>query len=276
MITRTLTLGNFELVSIPIWPGRLPNPTNLFPGVTPDEFAEARERFHYYFGASTEELKFTLNAFLLRGPHGNVLIDAGVPAEGDPSPLFAGLQEIGVGPDDINFVVFTHRDMDHIGGGVIDGVPAFRNARYVIGHTEYNHFRDQESRAEDFSGFILPIEQAGQLDVVDNDAEIVPEVHLYLTPGHRSGATSVTINRRTTHQGAIVLADTWHSPIQVAYPGWPMTYDEDAHAASTTRRQVIEIAESDDLLVAVPHTIDHGFGKVRREGDGYAWNPFVE
>lgn len=276
MSTHTLPIGDFLLTSIPIWPGRMMNPTQLFVDQTTDEIDAVRAKFPYYFGESSQELKFTLNSFLLRGPSGNVLIDTGVPSETQPSPLISGLAEVGLAPTDINFVVFTHRDFDHIGGGTLHGQPAFPNARYIIGHSEYEQFRNDEGRAEQFAGNIAPLEAASVLSVVDNDAEIVPEVHLFLTPGHRSGATSVTVNRRTTHHGAIILADTWHSAIQVTLPNWHMMFDEDGHAASATRRQVIEMAERDDLLVAVPHTIDHGFGKVRREGDGYAWNPFVE
>jgi|GEM_PF-1788494 len=275
MSTHTLPIGDFLLTSIPIWPGRMMNPSQLFQNQTLDEIDDARAKFPYYFGETNQELKFTLNAFLLRGPHGNVLIDTGVPSETQPSPLLVGLEEVGLSPDDIHFVVFTHRDGDHVGGGTVDGRPAFPRARYFIGHTEYEHFRADQSRAETFANHITPLETAGLLEVVANDAEIVPEVHLYLTPGHRSGATSVTVNRRTTHHGAIILADTWHSAIQVTLPDWHMMFDEDGHAASATRRQVIEMAERDDLLVAVPHTIDHGFGKVRRDEHGYKWDPFT-
>ncbi len=52
---------------------------------------------------------------LLRGGFGTLLLDTGC-AEHVDSLILPGLHELGLGPDDLRFVINTHCDSDHVGG----------------------------------------------------------------------------------------------------------------------------------------------------------------
>ena len=81
------------------------------------------------------------NALLLRSPSGTILVDAGSgplldrwPYEGAHADVVTALGRAGVAPGDVDTVVLTHLDDDHV-GGVFEGAwpdvrPAFRRATW--------------------------------------------------------------------------------------------------------------------------------------------------
>jgi len=55
-----------------------------------------------------------VNAFLLRGQDGLILIDAGYP--GDDALILNAIDEIGHAPTDVRHILLTHAHVDHAGG----------------------------------------------------------------------------------------------------------------------------------------------------------------
>lgn len=111
------------------------------------------------------------------------------------------LRQLGVNPDDIDICVFTHLHWDHT-----HNMKKFRNARYICSATEiqwaYNplplYYRSYESP-------ILGIEapfMGCQFELIEGDANIVPGVSVYQTPGHTPGSMSVAVE---TSKGVISL-----------------------------------------------------------------------
>jgi glyoxylase-like metal-dependent hydrolase (beta-lactamase superfamily II) len=179
------------------------------------------------------------------------------------------MEEANISPSEIDFVILTHRDMDHIGGTIADGRPTFSNACYIIGRTEYDSYKIDPVRSH-FQTYIAPIEEAGRLKVVVDDAIVSDGVKLMMTPGHRLGATSVIIN-----DAIFISADVWHCASQVTHPEWQIKWDSEPNRAVETRRAVIDLAEEKGFLVSVPHTPYFGVGKIIRENHQQVWQSIL-
>jgi len=260
---QSVNLGEYEIISVQAQPDRVVITGEFFPDASEADLAELFERYPRFLGGSLNELRFTQNIFVVRADGKTILVDTGIPVDSPGAGLLSGLAVAGIAPEDLDLVVLTHRDLDHIGGNLRDGQPTFANARYVIGRSEYDDFRADAGRAETFAKYVEPLTD---LEVVADDAEIVPGIRLWLTPGHRSGATSVRVG-----DVAVLTADTWHSPIQVAHPEWSIKFDSDPALAATTRKAVMEQGERESWLFGVPHTPFFGLGRIA-EG---VWQPVV-
>ncbi|MEI7986790.1 MAG: MBL fold metallo-hydrolase [Armatimonadota bacterium] len=262
-------LGNCEITALPAQPSEVVSATDLFPNVDPSEFKAEFDRKPQFFGANGNELRFAQTICAIRINEFLILVDTGIPYENVEAILLDSIKEAGLSPEDFTHVILTHRDMDHIGGTVLNGQIAFPKARFVIAQSEYEDYQSDSVRTH-FPTYIGPLLSAGVLDVVLDDAEIVPGVRFILTPGHRSGASSVLVNNEF-----LLLADVWHCPSQVSNPDWHIKWDSDVHLASRTRREVIEMAEEKGWLVAAPHSPVFGLGWVVRDREEMIWKPMI-
>ena len=260
-----LAHGTYEIFSIQAMPDRIVDASAMFPNATAEMLRAEFERVPAFFGDTPNDLRFTQNIYIVKTVGNIVLVDTGVPTDRPEAMLLAGMVEAGIPPDDVDTVILTHRDMDHVGGATTDGLPTFKNATYYIGRSEYESFRDDATRLESFAARIVPLEGANVLRIVDDNDELLPEIRLRLTPGHRSGATSVLVGT-----GALILAEVWHSTLQVVHPEISISFDTDPVLAATTRAEMVALARQDHLLVGVPHTPFGGLGYVV---DG--WRPAV-
>src|SRR5262245_18562269 len=101
--------------------------------------------------------------------------------------LQAGLASIGVRPEEITHVLFTHPHGDHIFAATVerDGarVPMYPNARYVIGRADWEG-NPQRDQADSVLAIQLgTIDRLGLLDLTDGEQEIVPGVTMVAAPG---------------------------------------------------------------------------------------------
>ena len=63
--------------------------------------------------------------------------------------MFAALEELEIDPGEIDFVVITHSDLDHI-GAILDenGEVSFPNAKHVMLDDAWQYWQTEESRLE--------------------------------------------------------------------------------------------------------------------------------
>ena len=145
-----------------------------------------------------------------------------------------GLRRYDLAPADIDIVVNTHLHFDHCGGntGVAKDkvVPAFPNARYVVHRGEYEHALNptERDRASYIPENFVPIQAAGQLDLLDGDAAtVIPGVELVRLPGHTANMFGVKLTGagRTAFLFADLVPTTAHLPLPwiMGYDLYPMT-----------------------------------------------------
>ncbi|MEW5795563.1 MAG: MBL fold metallo-hydrolase [Candidatus Zixiibacteriota bacterium] len=146
-------------------------------------------------------ISMVTNLFVLKAHGKNMIFDIGL---GDAltgrekkvyntdgvSNLEPGLKSLGLAPDDIDVVILTHLHTDHCGGVVKrDGDklnPRFKNARFIINRDEWEAAThpDERTSAVYIPERLLPLEQAGQVQFIDQDTELFPGIRAVCTGGH--------------------------------------------------------------------------------------------
>ena len=246
--------------------------SEVLPNVDTSSLEECRARLPQFFGDDLSLIELTQNICVIRSPEQIVLIDTGEPLHRAGAILAWGLAAVGIQPHEVDLVFLTHRDSDHVGGTVdAHGQVLYPRAKYLISRFEYEEFKAEAKRADQFRASIKPLEDRGLLEFFEDGAEIAAGLTAVATPGHRSGATSLRVE--DGGQAALLLADTLHLPIQITHPEFSGVWDGDAELAARTRRQIVDQAELDGLLLAVPHTPFGGLGYVRLEAGKRIWSP---
>ena len=193
------------------------------------------------------------------------------------------LEAAGGAPSGIDYVVNTHLHFDHVGWHtqLVDGTwqPTFAAARYVMSAGEFRYWESKPAKeiADQHAGFsdsVLPVYQAGLVDLVADDHVIIYGVHLVPTPGHTPHHLSVLIE--SGGQSAVITGDVAHHPCQIAHPGWGSTSDFDPDQARASRANLVERFANTDTLIIGSHYADPVAGRIRRAGTGFRLAPVEE
>lgn len=149
-------------------------------------------------------------------PHGN-------------TSLLGSLKAKGFSPEDITDVVLTHLHFDHCGGAVskdADGnlYTTFPNATYWSDKEHWNWAINPNARekASFLKENILPIQEAGQLEFVNEYTKIIPELSFALANGHTEGMLIPHI--QFGEETIVFMADLLPSPTHIPL-AWVMGYD---------------------------------------------------
>ena len=267
-------IGQFEIASLQVWPLQQLPINELLPTADTASLEQARARQPQFFGEDAGLIELTQNICVIRSAEQTVLVDTGEPIKRAGAILEWGLASLGITANQIDLVFLSHRDDDHVGGSVdLQGEPLYPRARYLISRFEYQEHKLDSKRAQGFQKYIKPLEDRGVLEFFEGETEIVPGLTTLPTPGHRSGATSLRVQDGS--EAALLLADTLHLPMQITHPEWSSTWDSDGAMAADSRRRIVEQAELEGFLLAVPHTPFGGLGYVRREDGHRMWLPKV-
>ncbi|KUN81151.1 MBL fold metallo-hydrolase [Streptomyces bungoensis] len=261
----------------------------LLPGATPGLVA-AQDWLHPHFADDKGTLHIDSHSFAFTLDGLRILVDTGIgngkqranPAWHDLNTDYLdNLTAAGFPPDSIDLVILTHLHADHVGWNTRksdgDWVPTFSHARYLTARTEREFWAGydmDEARAQMFGDSVIPVEEAGLLDLVDVPAEgadIVPGLRLLPTPGHTPGHIAV---RLTSHgRTAVITGDCIHHPIQLAHPAIGACVDIDPRKSETSRRALLASLAGTDTLVLGTHFAPPTVGHVTHREGGYRLSP---
>lgn len=207
-------------------------------------------------------LPLPVRAFLVQGPQGKLLIDAGAGNAWHKGlgRLGGALAEAGTGPQEVDVVALTHTHIDHLSGLVDgDGGLAFPNAHRVLVATEELMAFRAEPRMIPVLPRLVPLEQG--------DGPL-PGVVAVNAPGHSPGHMAFLVEGRL-----LIWGDLVHHTVQFARPEVTWKFDEDEALARETRARLFERVVGEGWLVAGAHLPHPGIGRLERAGDAYAFHP---
>ncbi len=227
-------------------------------------------------------MPLALNCLLVRSHDKLVLIETGVgDKEGhrrQASPaqegtLLSALAALGVRPDDVDVVINTHLHADHCGWNtrqLEDGraVPTFPRARYLIerGEWEAAIHPNERTRATYLAENLLPLEEAGVLDLVEGERSVTPEITIVPTRGHTEDHASVVLS--SSGETAIYIGDMVQHAVQLERTAWVSAFDLLPLVSMETKKRIVERAIRERALVVSVHCPFPGLGRMTMGEDG--------
>lgn len=263
-------IGDFQITALS--DGNMPASLDLLSGIEQTDAADIQ-----YNAGITEPGNIHINAYLIRGRGRTILVDAGTGMQNNISgQLNARLAATGVSPEDVDTVLLTHCHPDHI-GGLLDAEkrPVYARAGIILHPLEAEYWLDdkklQTANERGQRNFLLARQMlqayAQNLSFTDG-SKIAGDILPVWLPGHTPGHTGFRID--AADRSLLIWGDIVHYPhIQSAQPAVSVLFDADPVQARETRKQILEQAVREKLLIAGMHLGTAGFANVLRTHSGY-------
>lgn len=143
--------------------------------------------------------------------------------------LIDSIQKAGYTPDEITDVFLTHLHFDHCGGAIVrdakgNYVPQFKNATYYSNekHWQWAIQPNAREKASFLKENILPIQESGQLQLLQYEAELMPGVSYKIVNGHTEAMMLPVIQYK--EHTIVYMADLLPSAGHIPLP-YVMAYD---------------------------------------------------
>ena len=215
-----------------------------------------------------------------------ILVDTGAGTwygGGTLGRLAGNLRSAGYSPEEVDIVLITHLHADHIGGLTTqDGKRVFPNADVYVAKAESDFWlspeiaskapRDAQPFFQSAQAIAAPYIKAGKWRTFTGSEPIADGMQLVALPGHTPGHTGYEFSSKG--QKILFWGDTMHAQrVQLQHPELTVVFDIDPIAAAATRKQLLLKLASEDVVIAGPHMLFPGLGRLHKEGSGYSWAP---
>ncbi len=183
----------------------------------------------------------------------HVLIDTGYPADVPLPPgtavdehaktVIDRLDELGLHPDDVDVLICTHFDVDHVGYH-----DAFSKAELVVQREQYEVARAGHPRfASARSHWDHP---SLRYRLIDGDTELLPGLSLIETSGHVPGHQSVLV--RLPRTGRVLLAIDAVMLERLFTPDRPaQQMDDNEERLRASTRKLLDLVERERVALVV-------------------------
>ena len=269
-----MTLGDFELHSLSDGMFRLDGGAMF--GVVPKPLWERRAP-----ADEKNRILLGLRPLLVRAGGRWVLIDAGIGDKMSPKDvaiyaidrrrnLDHTLADAGLSAADIDVVIASHLHFDHVGGfTVAEGGalrPRFPRARYLVRRAEWDDATHphERNRASYLADNFVPLQDAGVLEFIEGDGEVLPGISVARTGGHTMHHQLIKIE--SGGRTAVFVADLMPTAAHVDEP-WIMGYDLYPMDTFWFKKQFVREAIDREYVIFFEHDPVIAAGIIReREG----------
>ncbi len=253
---------------------------DLFPAVPELEFQKAKTTLNL-----PEQITVGYNCLYLKQNNQHILVDTGT----GQGQLLTSLKEIGLSAEDLDIIILTHGDRDHI-GGVLD----FPNARFILSQKMFESWSQsekQEQMVEEFIGLfrrsldaqelelrakgrrkfyleMLPAIQ-DRLNPVSFEQEFLPGIKLVDATGHRSDHSALEINSQS--QTLLHIVDSIRHPLQIKYD-WASFIDSYPSELITSNKRLVTRALTSNALIFSSHLTFPGLARLNTSPAGLEWH----
>ena len=290
------TIGDARITGVVEYSGPTHAPDFLYPEVPKAERdavlkANAGWLAPNHYAPNIDRLIVTIQLWVVQAGGNVIVIDTGVgnrkvrtaAARMDRlnTLVMPWLESIGAGADQVTHVVLTHMHTDHVGWNTTekDGkwVPTFTKARYLLPKEEFDYWQDVYDKGDtdvnqgSWTDSVLPIVEAGLVDFMDGKSEVAGCLAPEPVPGHAPGMLSFRL--RSRGEEGLFCADILHNAIQIVRPDWNDRYVLWPDKARESRAAGLKRACERGALLMPMHLGAPYCGYVRRQGDGYSFEP---
>ena len=213
-------------------------------------------------------IRLSLTCLLIRTGRHNILVETGLGDKFDakfkdiydvqhPTTLVAGLDDLGLEPEDIHMVINTHLHFDHCGWNTRrengKTVPTFPRARYFIQRGEWERAANptERERGSYREEFFLAAEP--QTEFLEGDAEITPGIRLEVVPGHTRHLQCVSID--SGNQCAYFISDVVPTAAHLPY-AWTTSIDLYPMETFENKKRLLPELVRKRALVIFPHDLE--------------------
>jgi glyoxylase-like metal-dependent hydrolase (beta-lactamase superfamily II) len=283
---KQLRIGDITIDAVIEREGPWRRPQDFFPA-----YDEAVFKHHLpsmepeVFDAALGMMVITYQTFVVRTLRYTILVDTCTGEDkGHPPPFdFPGKERwrnelfaLGLSYEKVDYVFCTHLHIDHTGWNTTlrDGrwVPTFPNAKYIFHKREYAVWEAEHKKGANPPGTVfrdncLPIVEAGQALLVDDDYALDDTITLTPTPGH--SPCHCCVNIFSKGKRAVVAGDLMHHVIQCREPDWSAKPDWDPKQSAVSRRKFFASVADTDTLILPIHFPAPTAGLIKADGERF-------
>jgi len=228
----------------------------------------------YSLGQQTLEPE--CNLALYQDGTNTVLFDVGAGADFMPTAgnITDSLATLGLSPEDITHVLFTHAHPDHIWGLLDDfDDPMFTQAQYFMGRKEWDYWWNPETVNtidENRTVFAVGAKRRmeaieGAVTFIDDGDEVLAGISAIETFGHTPGHMAFDIQDK-----ALIVGDAiGNHHMAFHHPDWASGSDQIADQGIIARSMLLDRLVSEQKTVVGFHLPNGGMGRVERADGAY-------
>lgn len=274
-----ILIGDIEVTAL--YDGNAPVPTHTFTGIE----TEAAEQILSEAGLpNPSSIDMAINAYLINNGTHLVLIDAGAgQCHGDTAgDLIPNLRAAGYQPRQVETILLTHLHGDHVCGITKNERRLFTNATVYVAQAEADFWLGQDPNDEALVAAqpsikmaheaLAPYIKRNRFQTFGPEQTSISGVQIIPTPGHTPGHSAYAV--ASQNERLYLWGDIIHNhAIQFSDPSVTVLFDIDPDQARATRAAILNTVVAQKIWVGGTHLPFPGLGRVRAEGNGYAWIP---